>query len=204
MSYGTNSPWGLTPVRYLNGAPWNGQMTAYRLLSGYATNLFSGDPVTPAAAVNGTITIATAGHGAAANTILGAFYGVEYTNAQGVPVWQKYWAANTVTFGAADAVVWVVDDPMVIFNVQANANPGVTNAQLLRNVDMVAGAGSTVSGLSGWMLDTGTFGTDATRQLKVVRFVPVVDASTNLPSGAFNNVECLINNHYYKAGVASI
>lgn len=201
MSYGTNAPWGLQPVRYMNGAAWNDQTGQYLLPSGFATNLFRGDPVTAAAAATGKLSIATAGDG---NAILGVFWAVQYVdNVTGQTVFSPTWTANTVTKGGADATVFVVDDPMVIFNIQGNLNPGITTAMLLRNASLVAGAGSTYSGLSGWMLDQGTVGAGATKQLKILRFIPTVDG-TNVSALGFNNVEAIINNSYFKAGVASV
>ena len=34
MSYGTNAPWGLKPVRYADGSPWNGGYNQYNIASG--------------------------------------------------------------------------------------------------------------------------------------------------------------------------
>jgi hypothetical protein len=38
-------PFGLRPVRYLNGTPWTGQARAFYVPSTYATALYIGDPV---------------------------------------------------------------------------------------------------------------------------------------------------------------
>lgn len=203
MSYGTNAPWGLQPVRYMNGAAWNDQTNQYLLPSGYNTNLFRGDPVTAAAAATGKLSIATAGDG---NAILGVFWAVQYIdNTTGQLITSPTWTANTVTKGAADATVFVIDDPMTVFNVQGDGNGavGITTAALLRNASLVAGAGSAYSGQSGWMLSQALIGAGATKQVKILRFVPAV-SGTNVSGLTFNNVEVIINNSYYKAGVASV
>jgi hypothetical protein len=201
MSYGTNAPWGLRPVRYFNGAAWNDQSGQYQFASGYATNLFRGDPLTAAVAADGTVSIATAGDG---NVILGVFWACQYTATTGEVVFSQTWTAGTATFGATPVTVFVIDDPMVIFNVQGNgAGGGIVTANLLRNASLVAGAGSAYSGLSGWMLSQGTIGAGATKQLKILRFVPTA-TGTNISGLQYNNVEALINNSYFKAGVASV
>ena len=41
-----NKPFGLKPVSYLNGSPYNGQARLYSVASGNATALYVGDPVT--------------------------------------------------------------------------------------------------------------------------------------------------------------
>lgn len=202
MSYGTNKPWGLKPVRYFNGAAWNDQVTPYQIPNAYATNLFRGDPATANAAANGTLTIATAGAG---NAILGVFFGFQWLDATtGSQVFSDTWTAATPTFQNTPATAFVVDDPMVVFNIQGDGNGGgIVTANLLRNASLVAGAGSTYSGESGWMLAQATIGTAANSQVKIIRFVPTAEG-TNVSGLQYNNVEVLINNGYYKAGVASV
>lgn len=202
MSYGTNAPWGLQPVRYMNGAAWNDQVTPYLLASGYNTNLFRQDPATAAAAVNGTVTIAVAGDG---NALIGAFAGFQWVDANtGQVVFSDRWIAGTVTQGGLPAIAFVADDPMLVFNMQVTAGTTtILTADLLRNASLVAGAGNASTSLSGWSINQTTIGAGATKQVKIIRFVPTVDG-TNVSGLAFNNVECIINNHYFKAGVASV
>lgn len=199
MSYGTNAPWGLAPTRMLNGSTWNGALNEYQLPSGYATNLFKGDPVYVTG--TGTIVIATAGAG---NPITGVFMGVKYTSTiQGVngnQVFAPNWVAGTVTQGAANALALICDDPNVVYNIQSNNATGVLAADLYNNADLVAGAGSTYSGISGWMLDQATIGTGATKQLKILRLVPV----PGNVYGGYDNVEVVINNDYYKGGTGTV
>ncbi len=202
MSYGTNSAWGIQPVRYMNGAAWNDQLTPYQIPSGYNTNLFRQDPATASTGITGTLTIAAAGDG---NVLIGAFMGFIWVDANtGQTVWSSRWIAGTVTQGGLPAIAQVADDPMIVFNVQALAGTTtILTANLLRNASLVAGAGSASTGISGWGLDQTTIGTGATKQMKILRFVPTSDG-TNVSGLVFNNVECIINNHYYKAGVASV
>ncbi len=206
MSYGNgrNAPFGLQPRRLLSGALWNGQMNEYYIASGYATSLFDGDPVYVAA--NGTIVIAGAGTG---NPITGVFKGCKFTSTvQGVngnQIFSPYWPGGTVTFQAANAIALVCDDPDLIYDVQvySAANPpvGAAAVDLYNNANLIAAAGSTLSGLSGWNLDQTSIAVDATRQLKILRFVPIPG---NGPGLGFNNVEVVINNNYYKGGTGTV
>ncbi len=52
-----NSAFGLRPVRYLGGGPYNGACNTYVALASYATNMFIGDPVV----VTGTSVAGTSG-----------------------------------------------------------------------------------------------------------------------------------------------
>lgn len=200
MSYGNNSPWGLQPVRYLNGANWEDQMSTYQFASGYNTNLFRQDPA--AAAANGVVAIATAGDG---NALIGAFMGFQWVDATtGQVIFSDRWIAGTVTQNSLPVTAFIADDPNIIFNMQVTAGTTtILTADLLRNVSLVAGTGSAYTNLSGWSLNQTTIGAGATKQMKILRFVPTVDG-TNISGLVFNNVECLINNHYFKAGVASV
>jgi|GEM_PF-244599 len=208
MSYGTNLPWGLKPVRYMNGAAWNDQVTPYQIPSGYTAGggqlgLYRYDPLTPANPGTGLLTIAAAGAG---NVIIGSATAFQWLDpVTGQQVFSDFWPNGQTTFNATPATVFVADDPMIVFNMQAG-NTGTTTivtANLLRNIDLVAANGSAYDDLSGWALDQTTVGTAANKQMKIIRFVPTADG-TNVSGLVFNNVECLINNHYYKAGVASV
>ena len=236
MSYGTNtnSPQGFQPSVYMNGAPWSGQTADYSLVSGYATSLFSGDPITWD--TNGTIAIATAG-----NPMLGVFWGVTYTDTTGAVQFSRYWNANTVTQGALNATVHVIDDPNVLYDVATstiNNQPGPANApsvlqtDLGRNINFaIASAansfnalpvgtvgpgagttpaanprtGNTISGNSAYFLDYNSIGNTATKNCKIIRFTPVPN---NGPGGAngpfFQNLIVKINNDIYNGGTGTL
>jgi hypothetical protein len=233
MSYGTNinSPQGFQPSQYQNGALWNGQTTDYPIVSGYATSLFRGDPITWD--TNGTIKIGVAGSG-----IIGIFWGVVYTDTFGIVQFQDYWNANTVTTGALNAIARVIDDANVLYDIavsNVNNQPGPINAvtvlqtDLGRNINFAiasaansfnalpAGSvgagttpaanpqgGNTTSGNSGYFLDYNTIGNTATLNCKIMRFTPVPG---NGPGGAtgpfFQNVLAKINNDVYNGGTGT-
>ena len=61
MAYGTNGPFGFQPRAKIGGQPWTGGYTEYAILTGYATALYTGDPLIGSGANDGTIARATAG-----------------------------------------------------------------------------------------------------------------------------------------------
>lgn len=180
-----DAPSGLVPVRYLSGAPWLGAVNPYKIASGYGTTLLPGDPVK--AVADGSIE--RAGEG---DTILGAFWGVSFSQdaSRGfMPDQQPYWPASQ---SASDAVALVVDDPNVIFELQADGTLAATD--VFANADLSAAAGSTVTRKSGYELKVSTL-TASSAQVRILR---LVDRPNN-EWGANAKVEVLIVEHFYKA-----
>jgi hypothetical protein len=234
MSYGnnTNSPVGFKPYCYQNGALWTGGEREYPILSGYATSLFEGDPVTLLA--NGTIGIAAPGA-----AILGIFQGVTYVDTSGMPQYTNMWTGGTVTQSAANAYAKVVDDPTVWFDIQIstiNNQPGPANpvALALANVNANANfaiataansfnptvapnpvtyaanpqSGNTSTGISAYFLDYNSIANTTTLNCKIMGITPVVGnvySAGGTASGTinFNNVLVRINNHILSGGTGT-
>lgn len=138
-----NSPFGLRPVRHLFGGVI--RPNPYTIADAYSTSLFVGDPVL----VTGTgknIGIATAG---SSGIVTGVFMGCKYVNAAGDSYFDKYWPASTATKGAVGAVAYVLDDPFILYAIQSGAT-GVAAVDVRLLTDLVSGAGSAVTGGSGW------------------------------------------------------
>lgn len=136
-----NAPFGLRVVRHRSGGTV--RLSEYAIADQYGTNLFLGDPVL----VTGTgtnIGIAAAG---TSNKITGVFAGCEYQNALGDTIWSKYWPTGTVTLNAKGAKCFVIDDPDVMFEVMFDT---LAAADVRALANLVAGAGNTKTGLSGW------------------------------------------------------
>lgn len=185
-----NTPFGMRPVRYRNGTPWNGGATRYFVPSTDATALYLGDPVIIAGSADAdgvpTVTLATAGSGA---YLLGAVVAVDPVDGAGAS------GRDSTTYRAASTAryVWVADSPDVIFEMQEDAVGGalaVTDVGL--NADLVSGNGSTITGLSGFQLDTSTKATTNTLQLRIIGFSRRVD---NEVGSANAKVEVEINLH---------
>jgi hypothetical protein len=188
MAYGTNAPFGLQPRYMSTGATWNGQTNDYLIASGYATGIFTGDPVTLLA--DGTIGIGVAGSG-----IIGIFTGCKYVDSSGNYVFSPRWIASTATQNTLPAIALVADDPGLICDVQADG--ALITGQLNQNANFAIGAGSTVSGQSGAYLATASLNTTNTLNLKILKFTP---RPGNVSGLTYNNVLVAINNHLLKGG----
>ncbi len=163
----SNAPTGFTPRRYRNGAPWNGVARTYFVPATDATALFLGDPVIIAGDgdANGipTCTRATAAGG---NRITGVVVGFQPT----APFPPLYRAASTAAY------VLVADDPDLLFEVQEDGVGGSLAATNIgQNIDMIAGAGNTFTGNSGFMIDSSTAAVTATLQFRIVELEPRED-----------------------------
>jgi len=163
----SNTPFGLRPIRHINGEPYNGSATRYYVPASDSTALYIGDPVIIAGSADAdgvaTVTKATAAGGA---YMLGPVVSVEPITRDST----TYREASTARY------VWVADNPDLVFLVQEDGVGGalaVTDVGL--NADWIAGSGSTVTGLSGMMLDTSTKATTATLQLRIQGFNQSVD-----------------------------
>lgn len=159
-----NSAFGLRPVRYLGGAPYNGACNTYVGLANYNQNLFIGDPVVvTGVSVAGTsggsypvVNLATAG---ATNQITGVIVGFGPTPNV---VATGYGAANTLR------EIYVADDPNLLFEIQEDSDGNAVElAENGLNANLIAGAGSTYTKRSGWLLDSTSAAADATFQLTI-------------------------------------
>jgi len=195
MAYGTNAPNGLRPVKKLDGSAWTGQTTSYPVASGYGTSLFKGDPVTVLA--DGTLGIGVAG-----SSVVGVFFGIQYTDAAGNIVNSPNWVASSTTRGSVTATAFVVDDPNVVFTIQESNGSGaagtpLTAADVGLNANFAVGTGSTATGNSGATLNNTTEADTSTLNLKILS----LDPYPGNVIGAFANWLVVINNHRYRGGV---
>lgn len=165
-----DSPFGLRPTRHKNGAPYNGAASIYYVPASDGTALYIGDPVIVAGSGDSrgvpSVTRATAAGG---SYITGVVVGV-FSADNGKPVKLRddelYRAAST------EAYVLVADDPDIVFEVQEDSvGAALAATNIGQNVDLVAGTGSTATGLSGWEIDSSTAATTGTLQCKILRLV---------------------------------
>lgn len=137
----TNSPFGFKPIRRLDGAAWSSNHTT-RKMQNTAGACNRGDVVQGLA--DGTVAVSTAALG---HLNCGVFVGCHYLAASlGYPIWSNYWPGAGAV-GLVDA--FVIDDPLVVFEVMASAGP-ITLADLGANADVVVNASTT--GFSKWAL----------------------------------------------------
>lgn len=188
----TAAPYGLRPVKRVDGLPYAGARSTYLIdPAGYSTNIFYGSVVYVNA--DGYINIVTA-TGADATTnawpagssgdsgALGVFVGCEYINAQGQLIFSQYYPANTT--GVVKA--YVVDDPMVLFQAQLDgaADQSDVGANTFFAAVQSTSTGSTRTGNSTSALEATTV--TATAAFRIVSFV-------SDPSDAYPDVLVKIN-----------
>lgn len=171
-----NRPSGFQPVRYLNGAPWNGAANLYSIAANYGTELAIGDPVISSgtADANGIAGIALA---AATGAVRGVIIGLGK---------HKGLIANpsnldTTKRPASDPSVWyalVVDDPAVVFEIQEESNGTALAATEvgLNTVPLLATAGTY---MSGWLLRSATGATPATTATLQLRLLGLAQKPDN-------------------------
>ena len=196
-----NKPSGLSPVQYLNGAPWNGQARIYSIAYDYNTALYIGDPVTLSGTsdTNGVagIVLATAGD---ANAIIGAVVGIgRYESLMANPnnLNITYYPAN----GDGNTNPWyamVADDPNIIFEAQdTGTSTALAAADIGLNINLKSGTGNGF--ISGWGIDDASKGGTATYQCKLMGLV----RTQNNAFGQYAKFLVKINNHVYGTGTGT-
>ena len=180
----TATPYGLRPINEVSGTSYAGATRKLPIASGYGTNIFYGSIVVIAA--NGTIQLMT-DIGSQADQFpvgtVGVFMGCSYTDATLGFVNRQMWPASTV---AADAQAFIVDDPNVAFQMQADG--AVAQAALGRNAPLAnvqsTTTGSTITGNSNVALDATVAATSGI----ALRIVDFVDAPGSSVGDAFTDV----------------
>ena len=195
-----DAPFGLTPIRHRNGAPYNGASKRYFVPATQAA-LFVGDPVirtstSNTAAIEGA-NIATlpevnksgAGNG---NSVTGIIVGFDADgNNQDI----THNPLNTAR------IVHVADDPDLIFLIQDDAGGSLTSATVGGSANFIfTETGSSSTGQSGVELDAGTIGTSSTDQMNIDRLHDV-EGNTFANFGLW---EVKLNNHTEAHGAAGI
>lgn len=196
----TSAPFGFRPSFHNSG---NIRPKAYTIASGYAANIFSGDPVK--LATTGVIQLATS-DGTRTGTVdgiamLGIFAGCEYKDSTGKPTVSNFWPTGIT---ATAITAYVYDDPETIFEVEyANpGTPGITSVQVDVGGEcdwvQTAAGGSTSTGLSATKL---TALQSTSGQFQITGFSK--DVSQDL-TDAYVVATVRINEHHYKASVNTI
>lgn len=189
----SNAPFGMRPVRRLDGTPYNGQVQEFRIAYNNTNKIGSGDLVKML--TSGYIDYAGDND---ATGILGVFAGCEYyDDTQGKKVFMPAWLAPTL---ASTAVVkaYVIVDTELIFEIQSNSSTAI-GISSLGSTAKITGAGNpdTASGNSKMALDASSLGTTATYPLLLVGFSKNVGDD---PTSGYNVVEVVLNNTLFKSG----
>ena len=178
MAYPTvSAPYGLKPINLIGGQVFAGATRLMEIASGYNANIFYGDFVKRV--IGGTIQKDT---GTVANTPVGVFLGVSFTNAStGQVQQQQYYPASQAI--ASGTKIWAIvcDDPDTLFQV-AVCSAGttmatVTSAAIGTNMSILATAGSTTSGNSSYSVLSTSPALTATFPVRVIDVVPATAPS---------------------------
>ena len=190
-----DAAFGMRPVGRIGGMPFTGGQSRYRIAANYGTSIFSGDMV--AQVTGGGVEVHADG---GTVPIVGVFNGCSYTDPTTKE--QKFSNFYPASTNASDIIAFIIDDPMVIFEVQCNAAFPV--ADLLGNFDIVyTSAGSTTTGISGAELNVSDGNTPATLPLKAIDISQ--DPENSDVSSDATNVHVVIQNHIFgqkSAGLA--
>src|SRR5690242_931456 len=141
----TNAPFGLRPVRTIQGNPYNGQCRRYAVAAADATAIFIGDPVLidGTGSTIGAESFQNVTKAATTDIVQGVVVGVQAETRDSLP----YRAAST------QRVLYVCDDPDMLYLVQeANSGTAFTVNDIGLNCSLTLTAGSTVTGVSGAVL----------------------------------------------------
>jgi hypothetical protein len=124
--------------------------------------------------------------------IVGVFNGCRFTDpTTGKETFSNFYPAST---NASDIEAFIIDDPMAIFEIQADDTFPV--ADLFGNFDIVyTSSGSTTTGISGAELDVTTGATTANLPLKAIDISR--DPNNSDVSSANTNVLVVIQNHIF-------
>jgi hypothetical protein len=191
----TQAPFGLRPIRRLDGAAWTGTFTQCKAQNTSGA-LNRGDLVQQL--VDGTVAVGAAAVG---HNIRGVYDGCHYQLAAlGYNIWSNYWPGSGA-IGMVD--VFIVDDPAVVFEGQSDAGI-IAFADIGGNVDVVVHASTT--GFSKWGLGAATTTASLNFPFKIIGLgnngVYISDGYDS--TSAFNIVEVAWNDMFLKTPALGI
>lgn len=180
---------GLTPVRHINGNPYNGKFRVYYVKVTDGTALFIGDPVLWAGSADVLGKYASIQQATAGSEILGSIVGfgdTPYLMADTTDLERVYRPSSTAMY------VGVADDPDLVFEVQGDDDSeNIIADDVGSTLDIIfTHAGNTSTGLSGCELDSSTGG----QTNDACRLLGLVDREDNV-LGEFAKFEILIVKH---------
>jgi hypothetical protein len=170
----TSAPFGLRPAFHPSGldraqALANGieaVSVSGNVALGYATTILKGQPVKMN--TGGYIVVAAAG-----DSFLGAFAGVEWTDATGRRRVSNFWPANE-SFQVGSVVAYFYSDPNIVYEIQTDGTIPQTSIGAEADLSNTT-AGSTTTGLSQATLSISVVGSPNTAQMRIIDIAPYAD-----------------------------
>lgn len=209
-----NKPFGFSPWRMINGAPWNGQANVYHIPSTDSTNYFIGDPVSSAAGAdaNGVpnVIIATT-----TGVVRGVIVGILSPNS-GVP--QTSLVGSSLALetlrgtASTDRYVLVADDPNIIFKAQIDTvtlgNSCTIATAANKNAVFIANTQTTTGYVSNAKISGTSTATTNTLNIKLMGLVVgpenVGITDTTSTTGDYAVYQCMFNLHELRGSVAGV
>lgn len=193
----TDNAFGLKPVGYRSGAPYNGAARKYYIPSTDATVAYVGGLVKLAgsADANGIPTVTS--NVSAADVVVGVIVGVDpVEGVSSINLSNKHRPASTAMY------VYVADDPELVFECQEDgATTPIAAASVGLNATLTGlTSGSTTTGLSSIEIDSNTVAVTATLDVQVLRLVQREDNAI----GEFAKWLVKLNNHQFVDGATGI
>jgi hypothetical protein len=153
----TNAPFGLRPAFFPTGLE-RAQCLQNGITSGYAANIYKGQPVAyvnaanvgSTGSANGTIIAAQAPSSASTSqqyAVSGSFQGCEFTDTTGRRRVSNYWPTGTTVQSGSITNAYFYNDLNIVYEIQADgsmAQTSVGNEYLFTNIT----SGSSTTGLS--------------------------------------------------------
>lgn len=189
------SPFGLRPSHRAGGIGVSlRRALAGGIPSGYATAIGENSPIK----LGGGNLVAAVGTNAGDSTggIIGAFAGVEYTDANGRRQESNQWLANTV---ATNIIAFYYDDPYMTYEVQANGT--LNQTAIGSEIDFNNVTVNTTTGQCTGSVDTTTLSSGAQRLLRIIGITPGAD---NAFGDAFTIVQVQIAKHQWVTPVIGV
>ncbi len=188
----TATPFGLRVATHVNSDA-RPKWISNGIASGYASAIYFGAPVT--LSTNGTLVIATT-----TSPLCGIFGGVRYApNSTDMYTYQQSWvASSTYVSGTLDACVFGFDDPLLVYEVQANGSIAATAVGDQANpVNPSSGTGQfSLCSLNSSLAGAGSSGT--------FRILDVVPRPNNAWGDSFTNVYVQIAYHQFYPGIVAV
>jgi hypothetical protein len=190
---------------YRNANFWNGQARLYGIAASDINPCYIGDVVkidaTNFADVNGIPLVTRATAGASVRGVVVAVGTALPYGYQGGPYINPNDLGKTYRPSGAQSGLYyvaVVDDPDVVYEIQEDttSTPGQA-AQMTKNANLTIANPATGVFVSGFTLNSNTYATTATLNLKVLQAVQRAD---NVPYTAYQKLLVTLNNHDFSGG----
>ena len=217
------SPFGLNPVNYLNGAPWNGKTRQYSV--DQTRNIYTNGPVIlsgTASAISNLPTVTNTGGVQQATTpIIGVARGFYWTDASGMQRYTQNWVANTPVLAGTDVVADVIDDTDVAYEIMVAGGASTLALPVAGNIPVASvglnatfgnlySFGNNATGISQAILSTDANGggaapaNTATFPMQIIGLGSTSSYPGNAYGANYTVVLVRLNNHQFKAGTTGV